>query len=129
MTKFKKQPREYNPTKDLLDEQLIAKADFVISLGGDVQINLTQKYDTSRMFVYKNGIRQIPGSFLVYGSIIIVPETSAGDKIFVKISKYEPSADELSFKPEVLDDLRKIDLNTLTPIAALNLLFELKNKI
>ena len=25
--------------------------------------------------------------------------------------------------------LRKIDLNTLTPIAALNLLFELKNKI
>ena len=32
-------------------------------------------------------------------------------------------------EPEVLDDLRKIDLNTLTPIAALNLLFELKNKI
>jgi hypothetical protein len=59
------------------------------------------------MFVYKNGIRQFPGSFLVYGSIIIVPETSAGDKIFVKISKYEPSADELSFKPEVLDDLKK----------------------
>lgn len=26
MTKFKKQPREYNPSKDLLDEQLIAKA-------------------------------------------------------------------------------------------------------
>jgi probable addiction module antidote protein len=26
MTKFKKQPRVYNPTKDLLDEQLIAKA-------------------------------------------------------------------------------------------------------
>ena len=26
MTKLKKQPREYNPTKDLLDEQLIAKA-------------------------------------------------------------------------------------------------------
>jgi probable addiction module antidote protein len=26
MTKFKKQPREYDPTKDLLDEQLIAKA-------------------------------------------------------------------------------------------------------
>lgn len=26
MTKFKKQPREYNPTKDLLDEQLIAQA-------------------------------------------------------------------------------------------------------
>jgi len=26
MTKFKKQPREYNPTKDLLDEKLIAKA-------------------------------------------------------------------------------------------------------
>ncbi|PWM81955.1 MAG: DNA mismatch repair protein MutS [Succinivibrio sp.] len=32
-------------------------------------------------------------------------------------------------EPEVLEDLRKIDLNTLTPIAALNLLFELKNKI
>ena len=32
-------------------------------------------------------------------------------------------------EPKVLDDLRKIDLNTLTPIAALNLLFELKNKI
>lgn len=32
-------------------------------------------------------------------------------------------------EPEVLDDLRKIDLNTSTPIAALNLLFELKNKI
>lgn len=31
-------------------------------------------------------------------------------------------------EPEVLDDLRKIDLNTLTPIAALNLLFELKIK-
>lgn len=26
MTKFKKQPREYSPTKDLLNEQLIAKA-------------------------------------------------------------------------------------------------------
>jgi len=26
MTKFKKQPREYNPLKDLLDEKLIAKA-------------------------------------------------------------------------------------------------------
>ena len=26
MTKFKKRPREYNPTKDLLDEKLIAKA-------------------------------------------------------------------------------------------------------
>jgi len=26
MTKFKKQRREYNPSKDLLDEQLIAKA-------------------------------------------------------------------------------------------------------
>ena len=26
MTTFKKQPREYNPTKDLLDEKLIAKA-------------------------------------------------------------------------------------------------------
>ena len=25
-TKFKKQPREYNPTKDLLNERLIAKA-------------------------------------------------------------------------------------------------------
>ena len=32
-------------------------------------------------------------------------------------------------EPEVLEDLRKIYLNTLTPIAALNLLFELKNKI
>lgn len=29
----------------------------------------------------------------------------------------------------VVDDLKKVDLNTLTPIAALNLLFELKNKI
>ncbi len=38
--------------------------------------------------------------------------------------------DKIVYKePEVLDDLRKIDLNTLTPIAALNLLFELKNKI
>ncbi len=88
-------------------EEVRDEVNSVISLGGDVQINLTQKYDTSRMFVYKNGIRQFPGSFLVYGSIIIVPETSAGDKIFVKISKYEPSADELSFKPEVLDDLKK----------------------
>lgn len=26
MTKFKKQPRQYNPMKDLLDEELIAKA-------------------------------------------------------------------------------------------------------
>lgn len=26
MTKFKKTPQEYNPTKDLLDEELIAKA-------------------------------------------------------------------------------------------------------
>ena len=26
VTKFKKQPREYNPNKDLLDQQLIAKA-------------------------------------------------------------------------------------------------------
>lgn len=26
MTKFKKKPREYNPMKDLLNEQLIAKA-------------------------------------------------------------------------------------------------------
>lgn len=26
MNKFKKQPREYNPTEDLLDEQLIANA-------------------------------------------------------------------------------------------------------
>lgn len=26
MTKFKKRPREYNPTKDLLDEKLLAKA-------------------------------------------------------------------------------------------------------
>jgi hypothetical protein len=26
MIKFKKQPREYNPRKDLLDDQLIAKA-------------------------------------------------------------------------------------------------------
>ena len=26
VTKFKKRPREYNPTKDLLDEKLIAKA-------------------------------------------------------------------------------------------------------
>jgi hypothetical protein len=26
MNKFKKQPREYDPMKDLLDEQLIAKA-------------------------------------------------------------------------------------------------------
>ncbi len=26
MVKLKKQPREYNPTKDLLNEQLIAKA-------------------------------------------------------------------------------------------------------
>ncbi len=26
MTRFKKQPREYNPMKDLLDEKLIAKA-------------------------------------------------------------------------------------------------------
>jgi DNA-binding phage protein len=26
MSNFRKQPREYNPSKDLLDEQLIAKA-------------------------------------------------------------------------------------------------------
>ena len=26
MTKFKKQPRQYNPAKDLLDEELVARA-------------------------------------------------------------------------------------------------------
>lgn len=79
------------------------------SLGGDVSIVLDEKYDQTRLFVYKNGIRQPPGAFELNGSEVIFASTVTGDELYVRVSMYEPSADELKFNPDVDDDLKKQD--------------------
>lgn len=79
----------------------------VISTGGDVSISLSAKFDQSRIFVFKNGVRQFPGSFTIFGAAVLVPDTKIGDQIHVEVSKYQPTEDELEFNPDVQDDLKK----------------------
>lgn len=78
-----------------------------VSTGGDVTFEFAESIKDSDLFIYKNGVRQIEGTFLKYGSVIVVPDTTVGDDLYIRIASYLPSEAELKFDPDVADDLKK----------------------
>ena len=113
------------------------------------------EFDGSIVFLYKANewsqnysyaievgkLAGLPGEIIAYAKQIIENKQQRKTRDNQSLDTYEKTSGSVSqgnvtvkekiiYKdPEVLEDLRKADLNSLSPIAALNLLFELKSKL
>ena len=64
-----------------------------------------ENIDSTRTTVYVNGIAQLAANYTIVGKVLTVTSVAAGSLVYVKIRKYQPTAAELAFNPDVADDL------------------------
>lgn len=72
---------------------------------GDIAVTLPRLVDAKTTTVYVNGLIVPSTRFTLSGFTVLVSSVIAGDIVTIDIRKYEPSADELAFNPDVEDDL------------------------
>jgi hypothetical protein len=70
-----------------------------------VTLTHTANIDEASTSVYVNGIAQLKAAFTISGKTLTVNSGNVGSMITAIIRHYEPSAEELAFDPEVVDDL------------------------
>ncbi len=71
----------------------------------DILLSHTEIIDSTKTSVYVNGITLLSASYSIVGKDITILNVMPGSEVRVKIRHYEPSAEELTFDPEVADDL------------------------
>jgi len=72
---------------------------------GAVTFVQDENFDSTRVSVYVNGIAQLKAAFTISGKTLTVTSVNYGSKVTVISRKYEPTAAELAFDPDVKDDL------------------------
>lgn len=87
--------------------EIVDEVDSQVSSGGDVSFSLSESPKDSDLFIYKDGVRQMAGTFYKYGTVVVIPQTSIGDIINLRVAGYNPTDEELNFNPDVEDDLKK----------------------
>jgi hypothetical protein len=70
----------------------------------DVILDHSENVDSTKASVYVNGITQLSASYSVLGKTVSVKSVPFGSKAVSIVRKYEPTAKELAFNPEVLED-------------------------
>ena len=63
------------------------------------------KFDANRTSVYINGIGQLKAAYAISGGVLTVLNVQQGFIVTVIVRRYEPTASELAFDPEVEDSL------------------------
>ena len=76
-----------------------------VRANGEVVFNYVSNLDPTRVSVYVNGIAQLKAAFNVDGKTVTVYNVQPSSEVTVIIRKYEPTAKELAFNPEIADDL------------------------
>jgi hypothetical protein len=61
--------------------------------------------DASRVSVYVNGIAQLKAAFTITGKQVVLSNVLRGSEATIIIRKYEPTIKEISFDPDISDDL------------------------
>jgi hypothetical protein len=78
----------------------------VTVLGGTVTFVHTENIDPIRATVYVNGLAQLKAAYSISGTNLQVFNVLPGQTVDVIIRKYSPSSDELSFNPDVKENLQ-----------------------
>ena len=73
--------------------------------GGSVIFSNNEKFDSVRTSVYINGIAQLKVAFSIEGRQLTVFNVPESAEVTIIIRKYDPTPAELTFNPDVKDDL------------------------
>lgn len=77
----------------------------VATATGPLTYTHTENLDALRTTVYVNGIAQLKAQYSISGPSLTITNVLIGSRVNVLVRKYSPSTTELSFNPDVADDL------------------------